>query len=545
MNHFLLQGFYKKPFFIFFLSLPLLLQSQSATLPINALDQSWYNNSLLRADHNDIHTAIHPYRTAEVSPYSRKSALLKDSIYKEKGLVNYIQRKLWQEHLFEFKAEDYHITINPVVGFSYGQDSEAVGYETTYQNSRGFHLEGRLGERFTFYSTFVENQARYPFHVNTLSQQQNVIPALWSYKDFKTNGFDYAYAAGEIAYTAKKFFHFRLGRGRQHIGEGYRSLLVSNQGVNYPFFRIETTIGKLRYVNVWSVMNDIRDTVALAPDVYAKKYFSMHYLSLNIGQRLNVGLFEGIMWGDELNRYGFDINFFNPVILYRPIEFSQGFTGGNVLMGLNASYRLGKGIKVYGQMALDEFVWDEITDWKTGHWRNMMAWQIGAKWGDALGIENLFVRAELNAVRPHVYSHRDIVTNWAHYNQALAHPWGANFKEWLVHAEYRKGRLLARAAIHGGLRGRDENEAANWGGNIYKSYSVRSADKDVFIGNGVESKLMYWRAELNFIANPNYNLRLQLGYQSRSEDATELGLPDSKAFYFGLRTNIYEAYQDF
>ena len=122
-------------------------------------------------------------------------------------------------------------------------------------------------------------------HVNELTSQNDVVPGYWITKGFKDNAYDFAYAAGEIAYTPNKMFHFRLGRGKQFLGEGYRSLLISDNSVNYPFFRIETTFGKLKYVNLWSVMNDIRDEVALADDVFAKKYFSMHYLSLNIGQR--------------------------------------------------------------------------------------------------------------------------------------------------------------------------------------------------------------------------------------------------------------------
>ena len=86
-------------------------------------------------------------------------------------------------------------------------------------------------------------------------------------------------------------------------------MLMSDNSVNYPFFRIETTVGKVKYVNLWAVMSDLRPEVALADDVYAKKYLSMHYLSINIGRRWNLGLFEGMMWGDELNRYGFDANF--------------------------------------------------------------------------------------------------------------------------------------------------------------------------------------------------------------------------------------------
>lgn len=534
-----------KSFYLLILFLvPLGLSAQFETTTLNQYDEQWYQNSLLRAG-EEVHTAIRPYRVSEVQAYDRRLRFLADSVADEKGVFPWVKRKVWNEHLFAFSGEDYQVNINPVIGFMVGTESESATYDQIYQNSRGVRVEGQLGKQFSFYTTLVESQARFAAHVNQFTARSRVTPGYWLRKGFRDQAFDFAYAAGEIAYTPSKFFHFRLGRGKQFIGEGYRSMLISDNSVNYPFFRIETTIGKLRYVNLWSVMNDIRPEVELADEVFARKYFSMHYLSLNIGQRLNVGLFEGIMWGDELNRYGFDANFFNPVILYRPVEFSIGANGGNTLMGLNGSYRLGKGLKLYGQVAIDEFTFSEIRDWSNGPWRNMLAWQLGAKWGDAFGIENLFLRGEYNSARPHTYSHRDIITNWGHYNQPLAHPLGANFRELLLHAQYRYERFSGLVAIHAALLGRDENDEANWGGNIYKSFNERSADEQLFIGSGVESELTYWRAEVSYLLNPNYNLRLTLGAQSRSESQADLGLPAAQNIYFGLQTNMYNLYQDF
>lgn len=165
-----------------------------------------------------------------------------------------------------------------------------------------------------------------------------------------------------------KFFYFCLGWGKQFIGEGYCLMFILDNSVNYFFFRIEMIIGKLCYVNFWLVMNDICLEVELVDEVFVCKYFFMYYLSLNIGQWLNVGFFEGIMWGDELNCYGFDVNFFNLVIFYCLVEFFIGVSGGNILMGINMSYCLGKGLKLYGQVVIDEFIFFEIWDWSNGFW---------------------------------------------------------------------------------------------------------------------------------------------------------------------------------
>lgn len=529
---------------LFLCLLPFVVQAQFATIPLNQVEQQWYENAQLQSD-EVIHSSIRPWRRTEVQSFDRRLAFLPDSVTQEKGLLPWVKRKALYEHFLSFAGEDYVVNINPVVGFVFGNESESGLYNQTYQNTRGLRVEGMLGEKFSFYTTVVETQARFAAHINQVSLESRVAPGYWLRKRFRNFGNDFAYAAGEIAYTPSKFFHFRLGRGKQFIGEGYRSMLISDNAVNYPYFRIETTIGKLRYVNLWAVMNDIRPEVELAEEVYARKYLSMHYLSLNIGRRLNVGLFEGIMWGDELNRFGFDANFLNPVILYRPVEFSIGASGGNTLMGINGSYQLSKGLKIYGQVAIDEFTFEDIRNWSEGSWRNMLAWQVGAKYGDAFGVRNLFIRAEYNAARPHTYSHRQILTNWGHYNQPLAHPLGANFREVLLHINYRYQRFQVNLAVHSALTGRDENAEANWGGNIYKSFDERSADDQLFIGSGTESQISYWKAEASYLLNPHYNLRLTVGAQQRSEDEPVLGLPDSQTIYFGIRTNMYNLYQDY
>lgn len=519
------------------------LSAQHALLQLNDAETRWYQDELLRDTHR-IHTAIRPWRRSEVEMYSRRGELLQDSITSSSKFWNWVGRKLWQEDFLRFEGSNYHLTLNPVVVFTAGQDSEAEGYSDTFRNTRGARIEVALGDKVTAYSTLVETQARLPWHVTQyVRQNRSVVPGYWRAKGFRNDGFDYAYVAGEVAYTPNDLFHFRLGHGKQFIGDGYRSMLLSDNAVNYPFFRIETTFGRVKYINTWAIMNDIRPSVMVG-DVFAKKYLSMHYLSIGITPRLYLGLFEGNMWGDELNRYGFNANFLNPVIFFRPVEFAQGPDGGNTLIGLNLSYQFRDGIQAYGQVAMDDFKLSAFRNWSDGDWINLYAWQLGLKYGDAFGIRNLFLRAEYNAARPYMYSHREVITNWAHYNLPLAHPWGANFEEALLQARYWRGRWMAEGALHTGRLGRDIG-AGNYGGDIFKPHETRVSDTGVFIGNGAESRLTYWRAELSYTFNPVYNLRLMAGYRSRMETVVENGLPGSSYVFFGVGTNVYEGEEGF
>ncbi|MEY4134268.1 MAG: hypothetical protein RL386_618, partial [Bacteroidota bacterium] len=151
-------------------------------------------------------------------------------------------------------------------------------------------------------------------------------------------------------------------------------------------------------------MNDIRREVE-TDGVFGRKYLNMHYLSFHLSPSINLGFFEGLMWGDEQGRYRLNVNFLNPVILFRPVEFAQGYEGGNIFWGFQGSWQSPWGVKLYGQMGMDEFNSKEVFNWQAGSWSNMFSWQAGIKAGDAFGIENLFLRAEYNIARPFIYSH--------------------------------------------------------------------------------------------------------------------------------------------
>lgn len=51
---------------------------------------------------------------------------------------------------------------------------------------------------------------------------------------------------------------------------------------------------------------------------FESKYASMHYLDVDIGKRLTVGLFESVIWHADTNNNsrGFDFGYLNPFIFY-------------------------------------------------------------------------------------------------------------------------------------------------------------------------------------------------------------------------------------
>ncbi len=463
---------------------------------------------------------------------------------------SWLGRKLFNEHLVDIKGDDFHLILNPVVNLQIGSSSDAENF--TYVNTRGLSIEGRITQKFSFQTSYLESQGRFANYINDFvtarppAAGEGNVPGQGLARPFGEGGFDYGMASGQIAFVPNKYFAFLLGQGRHFWGEGHRSMFLSDASFNYPFLKIETTFWKIKYINLWKQLYDIRPEVE-RNGVFAKKYVSSHFLSIDLTEKWNLNFFESIVFGDTAGS-SIDAAFFNPVIFYRPVEFSTGFRGGNALLGIGSSYEIFNRTKVYGQFLLDEFILKEVFG-GDGDWRNMQSWQLGVKTHQFLGWANVFGRLEYNAARPYTNAHRSAITNYGHFNQPLAHPWGANFQEVLAQAIFVKNRWEFEARFHFGIRGLDSG-ATNWGQDIYKSYHTHQNNKGNQIGQGVRGQYFYGMARLAWLVNPASRLKLEAGirYRNLQTDTTQNSVFNSGNatwVFLGLRTEFFNRYYDF
>ena len=234
---------------------------------------------------------------------------------------------------------------------------------------------------------------------------------------------DFLTARGYFTFKATKHINGQFGHGKQFIGNGYRSLILSDNATNYLYLRMNTKIWKFNYTNLFAEMNAENDSGA--DKVLEKKYLALHHLSLNILKNLNVGIWEATTFGR--NRRYFDLQYLNPIIFYRSVEQQIG-SGDNALLGLDMHYNFMKHFQFYSQVTLDEFFLSHIKA-RDKWWANKQAFQVGGKYVDVVGISNLDLQGEINYIRPYVYSHKSNYTSYTHFTQPLAHPLGANLRE--------------------------------------------------------------------------------------------------------------------
>lgn len=514
-----------------------------AIIPLSYQRYHRYEAAMNRVG-NNAHTAVKPYTFNYVDQYfdleAERESLLKDQ-------RTWLGRKWYNEHFFEVAGEDYWFVVDPGVDLQIGKDSRDD--ITTYNNTRLVNVSGGIGAQITFGMNIQESQARFPGYFEREVRLRapdggnpGIVPGRGIAEDGGENIFDYPVATGYINYKPSKYFDLQLGHGQHFIGDGYRSLVLSDNSQPFPYVKLNAKFWKLDYTVLYTSLRDVRSEVT-ADDSFRTKFMTHHYLSWNATKRLNIGLFESVLWQDD-NQRGFDFNYVNPVIFYQSVELQTGSRGGNALLGFTAKYKFSDRLTGYGQLTLDEFLGASVVSGDGGY-QNKSAYQLGVKWQNAFKVPNLMMQLEYNRVRPYTYSHNSVVLNYGNSNQALAHPWGANFYEAILIGRYTKDRWYGIAKAIYGERGYDilqNGDNAFYGGNIYGSEDDRVADNGNETVQGNISNFFYGHLEAGYVINPASRLKVfsQMIYRSQNPRYTNDVVRGESTMWLniGLRTDI-------
>jgi len=328
-------------------------------------------------------------------------------------------RKLLGESFAIVDSNNFKIFIDPLFEVNFGKENNET---SLYINSRGANVSALIGKNLWVNTNFLETQARYSSHITSYIKKFGVAPGQTIVKDFKENAYDYSVASGSISYTPYKFLNIHAGQGKHFIGDGYRSLFLSDNSYQYPFLKFTINYGNLQYVSMSTMMQNIStNKIVAAPrpweSPFIKKPASFNYLTYNVTKNLQLGLFEGIMfrspWGKALSW-----KFFNPIIFTRSIRYTLDGEN-NIIIGLNAKYQAFNKLTLYGQLMIDDMEFSRIGK---GDSKNRTGFQVGLKLFDPFGIKNLIFQQEFNQVRPYSYTHEFSRQTYTAFNQPLAHP---------------------------------------------------------------------------------------------------------------------------
>lgn len=450
-------------------------------------------------------------------------------------------------NFFEVNSRDFKLRANPMLNLGLGRQNDDA--ELVFINQRGLEVRGEVDKKVFFYTNLIETQARFPNYVNDWIERYKAVPGAGLVKSYRprnanlTDAYDFNVATAYLGFKMTKHISFQLGHGRHFIGDGYRSLLLSDIGGFAFYLKLNTRVWRFHYQNLFLELSPTTNLfeTAFGSLRLPRKYAAMHYLSYRITPRLSIGLFETVMFNGSRQ---FELQYLNPVILYRTVEGLVG-SPDNVLIGFNANWNPVRGVKLYGQFLLDEFLFSQLVKpEQSGWWGNKYGAQLGLKYFNALSVDHLDLQFEWNRVRPYTYSHFDSLNAYTHYRQPLAHPLWSGFNEFLVLARYQPiHRLTMQARFIRMLNG-DDIANQNWGNNplLSNSWRVQDFGNDIAQGIRADTDLLgidvSWMLFHNIFVDFRYLYRNKNSADDRYDRRTSL-------IGGGIRMNLWNPNLDF
>ncbi|UCS95088.1 hypothetical protein KZP23_08780 [Echinicola marina] len=459
--------------------------------------------------------------------------------FSKKPLWKALYKKPSDFYYHRDKVVDVH--VNPVLYFRGGRDSEQDFMN--FKNSRGIAVRGSVDRKVGFFTYLSTNEVIFPSWIDTYAKHNGAVPGEGFWKTYGDHGYSYFSARGYVTVQVSKHISAQMGHDRNFIGEGYRSMVLSDFSNPYMFFKLNTRVWKLQFTNTWAQLNaDVfLDRIGRPTDGrYPKKFFSLHRLGLNLGKKFNIGVFESVMANKA------DWTYFNPIIFYRWVEHQLG-TPDQVMLGTDFKWNMANSMQFYGQFALDEFVFGEFfgQDGKNSS-RNKHGLQLGYKYINVFNIPNLDLQLEYNQARPYTYQEKEEYQAYTNYRTPLTHPRGANFREMIGILRYQPLPKLSFNFIgvyH--YYGADPNEETNMGGDLLKNRLEGTDGLGLYghtIGQGVESRMLIGNFRASYMLR--HNLFLDAGHSYRKHTAQNLDSPEvSQYSQLSLRLNI--AREDF
>ena len=447
----------------------------------------------------------------------------------------------WRDSI---QPSDNYLVINPIIDFETGPPANFG--RKLFNNGRGAEVIGKIGGRVAFTTQVYETQIFAKAYTQEMMDSLGVIPGAGFWMKNAWNYGDYLAARGTVhtnlVNTARdnNYVLMSFGHDNQFVGYGYRSLILSNFSPASAYLRLNSKIGPFTYQNVFKELTTGEGFFS-GSQVNEKKYLAAHRGALEFGKSgFELGFNEMII--QHRSNGGLDLNYLNPIIFYRSVERDLG-SGDNALIAFDARW-IKKAFTFYGQFLIDEFNAKKVIQGKD--WSNKQAYQLGfyfqpklPEYGDFL------LQVELNSVRPYTYSHWDQYTSYTHYNQALAHPLGSNFREGIVRLvlkpNYVRGLMLIHTTMIA-IKGFDPYvEGPNYGGNIFRSYNSRVSNDNVNMQQGELGRILNTKIQLLYEVMPNMWITLNAQYRTQSH------FNKSSEYYFsmGWKWNWFEETQLF
>ena len=259
-----------------------------------------------------------------VKPYTRKGIMqLVDSVWKDTSIYlspqdkfnfEYLQNDSWEWtkpdtigksrqplwNTFYFRKADAYassndvldVHVNPVFNFEMGV-VDGKDQKRTVLNSRGIEIRGMINRKVGFYTFITDNIAVIPDYVKEFVDKYNQndirisgrlpgMPAEGLVKEYQRDPYaaDFFSARAYITFQATKNIQLQFGHDKNIIGNGFRSMILSDNAAPLLFLKFKTNVGIFEYQNLFTQL--VYTGFKPNDQIFPRKYMTMHHLSVNI-----------------------------------------------------------------------------------------------------------------------------------------------------------------------------------------------------------------------------------------------------------------------
>jgi hypothetical protein len=479
-------------------------------------------------------TGVKPVNRQDV-PFSHFAGEPKDSVKYYWGL----SRILFRDHLVAFQDKDLKLFIDPLLQIESYQSTDRNSEDSKYNhytNSRGLWMSGSIGNSISFHTSFLESQSMFPSYMRYISDSLEVIPGMGRYKTFHNiRGYDYAFSNSQVNVEPWKFLRFSLGYGKRFIGHGYRSLLLSDAAMNYPYFQVQFQQKKWRYSSTWSALQEqIRlNTSATNEALFQRKIGSMNVFSFCPNNKWEFNITESHIYSYWMDSTKTKL----PFSAMTPLPLLQTLHSKKITswIGIDLQFRVSKNWNLYGQFLYS--LQPKPADILSSSIPSSTSYQIGSLFSSIV-TKNLDLRVEYNLIGKYAYSSPNLNSSFSQQNQSLGHASGQDLNEWMVRLDYKIKRILLHASYIQTQQ------------SIGNSGDVFSQSTSSFFG---PRSLQHSQFQVGYLINPKTHMACWIKYINH-HDARVSASPNSNTlpmynnaqlFTIGIQTDVWGQYWDF
>ncbi|NND77383.1 MAG: hypothetical protein HKN39_04310 [Flavobacteriales bacterium] len=518
------------------LSTALSSQLVHANYPMNKWSGHYLESELAKKDSLPL-SAMKPYIIQAEQLYELPG-------FKEDTGIYYFDatHKLYGDNLIVIDKKDLFLTVDPIlnldIGIELSDPSEYADTAKFFLNTRGFLMRGSIGKKLSFETFFSENQLFVPLYQRGYMDRFDIAPGAGRHKPYQGVGYDLGYAGGLVSFQALPSWNLQFGHGKHFVGEGYRSVIFSDNITTYPYFRssLQFFNGKMELTNMFASLQNLRRLPAgdSPESLFQRKAFSMNMISISPIKELRIGFIEGVMWQSYIAGSGdvdFEPRWLNPLPFFNSASLNWD-EADNLFIGFDLAFKPMAKTTIYGQYLID----DRHTDRSSR--------QVGIKTAD-LFVDDLFLRVEYNESAFFTGAHEIPLQGLTHSNQPIAHPLGSGFNELIIQGSYKFDRWFVDISQQIVSHDKDVIQSngvySNFGVNPLEAHPAEIPEREATM----LADLISSRVRIGYLFNPFNNFMAFLTFQSRRQSGDLFPTEKNALLSFGVKTDLFNHYYDF